>query len=243
MWQIINFLTFIFSYIGYVGTALSIIAATAGILSISEVRARRIKQRSTRLLTPVFFCYRVVTAPRRAEIALEKIALQIEDANKINEQKFEALGIQIFQVSKEFSFNGGSTLKDDVKHLRFDLFQLGNRLDFFFQDSPRPMFELRVSPDNSLQCVFVNRALCALVQQPAENLLGANWLALIDDSDKRRVVEGWKIALENKTLYDENQKIKIGKEIRQFHVHAKPSLDGNGKVFRYLGNVADAASV
>lgn len=57
--------------------------------------------------------------------------------------------------------------------------------------------------DTEGKCEYASPALCQLIKQPESRIEGSGWLALLIESDMRRIQNAWNFAINNGSVFDE----------------------------------------
>lgn len=112
-------------------------------------------------------------------------------------QKFRSISSafdKIDIISKEFTPNHGSSMKDVINKIQSDLAKnteltekIATRQKWIFDNREMPIFE----SDEQGHCVWVNIAYMNLVKRDMNFLLGNGWKNVIAPEDRERVVENW----------------------------------------------------
>lgn len=85
--------------------------------------------------------------------------------------------------------------------------------------------------DQRGNCEYASPALCQLIKYPESRIIGSGWLALLVETDIKRIKNAWNFAIENGSVFDEvftykDSKIKV--HCIAFHKRdLKDSYDGS----------------
>jgi PAS domain S-box-containing protein len=80
----------------------------------------------------------------------------------------------------------------------------------------------------------------AYTGQGEEEVLGAGWLDAVHPSDQERVRAAWKIAVEQRSIFEHDFQIRsTSGEYRHFHCRGVPIMNGDGSVREWIGTCAD----
>jgi len=101
---------------------------------------------------------------------------------------------KINEISKEFSPNHGSSIKDVLNKVQNELVRnteltekIETRQKWLFDNREMPIFE----SDEEGRCVWVNIAYMNLVKRDMNFLLGNGWKNVIAPEDRERVIQNW----------------------------------------------------
>ena len=101
---------------------------------------------------------------------------------------------KINEISKEFSPNHGSSIKDILSKMQTELVKnteltekIATRQKWLFDNREMPIFE----SDEEGRCVWVNIAYMNLVKRDMNFLLGNGWKNVIAAEDRQRVIQNW----------------------------------------------------
>jgi PAS domain-containing protein len=116
-------------------------------------------------------------------------------------------------VRKEFSPNGGSSIRDILDRLESNQVVMAAQQDI--QLHTQKLAIIRMNNDGDV--VSVSEPLCALLKRQKEELLGKNWINVICPDDRDEIQSGWMSAVEDHRNFsvhfnccgDDNELIRV----------------------------------
>jgi len=107
---------------------------------------------------------------------------------------------KIDTISKEFLPNHGSSLKDQINKIQWELARnteltekISTRQKWIFDNRETPIFE----SDNDGKCVWANPAYLNLIKRDLNSILGHGWKNFIAEEDRNRVIQNWDLCVKD----------------------------------------------
>lgn len=120
--------------------------------------------------------------------ALKKWALK---PIKAHFDKFDACVNSIENIKKEFSTNGGGSLKDHIGRLSIELSEVKQAQRAQLAYNTHPIFE----SDKDGHCTYANRAYLRMLGVGIEEIEGQGWKSFIHPDSRDIVFEEWESAV------------------------------------------------
>lgn len=137
---------------------------------------------------------------------------------------------QIRGLVDETRFNGGHTLKDDVRDLHAMGLTIKAQVKELINSGNLAVFMC----DQNGECTWASDSLLELYRLRSEEMMGTLWLRAVDPRDRRRVHEEWRRSVEEGYPFDYNYRLEGGVRV---HATAEALVDKSGKVCGFHGAV------
>jgi len=147
-------------------------------------------------------------------------------------------------IHKEFSPNGGSSMKDSINRIEHsigvlrkdvaeEVFKTGSRQWALVATQKDPVWE---SDANGL-AIRVNSQLSNLVQRGFEDFKGAGWENVIHILDRERVSAEWEEAVSKARAFESEYRVvtAITKDVFSVRAIATPYYDHEGQIIGWIG--------
>jgi len=129
---------------------------------------------------------------------------------KNKKAKAEWIG-KITEIRDELKFNGGSSLKDAVYHVKNKVDKIEVRLDVIEGNSRLSMTLQDIAfweSDHTGKCTYASPGLCKIMGRSESEIINNNWTAWIHPEDKDKVIHAWAISVNEKSAFDEIYRYK-----------------------------------
>lgn len=146
----------------------------------------------------------------------------------------KALESDIREIKKELTYNGGSSLKDQINEMKGL-----QEARFYTQQNqqPTPIYNCNKIGD----CTFSNTALSELFGMHYTEMLGKGWLAAIGENqvDREAVYDEWINSVKNDLPFEREYTVVNQKTKEKFRCRTKAEAQRkkDGEVMFYLGTV------
>lgn len=143
------------------------------------------------------------------------------------------------RMVQELTPNGGSSIKDAIGRIETrQLIEVQVR-KALNNDAIYGIWE----SDAEGKCTYASRTCQRLVGRSYEDLEGWGWVSAVHADDRKRVSEGWKLALEQKREFNDEFRIlkPDGSETQVISV-GHPLKDRDGNLKGYVGQLATLAA-
>lgn len=137
-------------------------------------------------------------------------------------------------IAKEFSPNGGSSIKDAISSIERNLNLLWEKQKTIMAVQGMAVFE--ANPEGL--CTYVNRHYCDISNFSQEECLGNGWINAVHPDDRQKVFTEWNDAVKQQREFKTKYRFLSNTgEISEVIGHAFPLKDKNGKIVSYLGKI------
>ena len=140
---------------------------------------------------------------------------------------------RIEAIAKQFSPNGGSSLRDAIDRVERGV-TFGEKRSRVMFDSQGESNKGWFETDKVGNCVFVSNSWCKMHEAQRDEALGTGWLNVVSESSYANFVTAWHNAIEGSRSFD---LIYLGHKQRQFHMHAERVVSAGGDLIGYIGFV------
>lgn len=149
-------------------------------------------------------------------------------------KSIESKFLLIDAIADSVKPNGGSSLRDAVDRIEFEVGRVFNRqralLDLYIE----PFFEVDVHGDYTL----VNRAWTDLTGLPISRALGSGWVNAVHPEDREWVRREWDAAMEEGRIFSSTMRfVSLQGQIYSVMVQTAPFLDKTGLPIGHMGTV------
>jgi PAS domain S-box-containing protein len=138
-------------------------------------------------------------------------------------------------LSREFTPNGGSSLRDAINRIELRQILIENRCNLLITDWDYGVFEL----DEKGCCTNVNKTYCHEIGCSRDEVIGLSWLQAVAPEWRGRVLEAWEASAKLNIELDmrcEYYNKATGKNV-PVHVRANRLLAYDKKIIGWLGVV------
>ncbi len=138
-------------------------------------------------------------------------------------------------MRKEFSPNGGSSIRDILDRLESNQVIMAAQQDVQLQTQKLAVIHMDISGD----VIKVSEPLCSLLGRSREDLLGRNWIDSICPEQREEVQLGWETAVEDHRNFtahfdccaDDGDRVKVMMKVSPLH---------GGKRLGFMGTITGA---
>lgn len=175
---------------------------------------------------------------RKSNIEVKSNVSEILEGQKIFHDnintKVASIEKDISEVKKELTYNGGSSLKDQINEIK------GLQEARFFTQQNQNVTPI-YNCDKMGDCTFSNTALANLFGMHYTEMLGKGWLAAIgeDQAEREMVFENWMCSVKNDLPF-EMEYIVVNQKTHEkikCRTKAEAQRKKDGEVMFYLGTV------
>lgn len=138
-------------------------------------------------------------------------------------------------IERKFETTDISLLAEQLKKIEETVTINRYSLRHMFERDSRAIFML----NEKGECIFVNTALCELLDVDSTDLEYRNWIQKIHHNERAKVNQLWQVAYQNKAPFDNVQTVLVGNSTLhgiKMRVFAKPIIFDD-KVVRFVGGV------
>lgn len=175
------------------------------------------------LLDPhwVYYALSALVVASGIVVAVTKAVLKAIRAMRKKAQEIEKTIICIEKISKEFSPNGGSSIKDQLNAMQRDLKrntdlteQVLHRQRWMLNHKDHAIFEA----DDDGKTTWVNATYLKLIGRDMNFVMGHGWKNIIAPEDRDRVVKNWERCIKDKTNAEDTYLVvdAEGKKVKVF---------------------------
>ncbi len=150
----------------------------------------------------------------------------------INE-KIDHLAESVERLTGELVTNSGTSIKDSLLRLEYNVALTSERQRARMLDSPELVYEADVDGN----CVWVNRTYARAVQRGHEELMGKGWINVIAESDRDEVDQKWYESVEEdrefemRIMYSTPDGVEFPVMVRSYKMRQ------SGETIGFLGTV------
>ena len=146
-------------------------------------------------------------------------------------KKMQKLFETVEKIDKEFSPNGGGSMKDTLNRIEARQMKSEQRQKVLLLDSDDLIYET----DANGETTWVNRTYTKLVNKGIDELRGNGWISCIHPEDQDEVMEEWKTCFKQSRDFDMNFRMLANDRVLNVNSKAHPLVDDKSRVIGYLG--------
>lgn len=142
-----------------------------------------------------------------------------ESASKITadfyerlENKINSLSADTQSVKKQVFFNGGSSVMDAIHSVKESVARIEDTI-ISLEDGQRMMLNIQKVAfwysDKDGEMIYASPVLCKLIGHSESEIMGNNWMGVIDSVDRDRIIKAWETSMELVIPFDEIYNIRM----------------------------------
>lgn len=166
----------------------------------------------------------------------ERILKPIQEVSEkiINfSNKLEELSNRLASLEETIKTTDLTTFNGKISVVLYDIAYLKFKMRRHSKRSANPEFIL----DEKGECIFINTALCDLMDCDSQDLEGKNWAARIVPSERKHVAREWQMVYESGAIFEMEQTVIIRNRHEKVCVKAEPFIY-EGIVRNYFGTIS-----
>ena len=135
------------------------------------------------------------------------------------------------RIEKEFSPNGGGSMKDTLNRIEARQMKSEQRQKVLLLDSDDLIYET----DANGETTWVNRTYTRITSKGIDELKGSGWISCVHYDDQEKVMETWKTCFAQSRDFDMNFRMVTPDKIINVNSKAHPLVNDRNQVIGYLG--------
>lgn len=161
-----------------------------------------------------------------------KAYYQLPESLKVIQEQVQKNGEQIAKIESEMRTNGGSSIRDALNRIEEELFLRKQKI-FLGLDAAGDVgiFET----DSHGECTWISAGYTKMTGKNLEECSGQNWVYVIYEDDRSKVVEQWKTAVSDKRIFEETYRLQKDGIPFLVKCRAFPIFKKDHSVAGYLG--------